>query len=181
MVTVLRKLEEKEKGLQNTITNLEKELDLNQRAMEMHKRKAIESAQSAAELKMHLEKYVAMMTEAQQSLAEKTSRLENESYKTKRLHEELNQYKRKAERMKNMEMEMTGTSMDEVMLQEILEYKETLTCDSCKVKPKDAVLSKCFHVFCYDCLRTRYETRQRKCPKCNQAFGANDYHRLYLT
>ena len=50
-----------------------------------------------------------------------------------------------------------------------------------QVTRKDAVLTKCFHVFCFDCLRTRYETRQRKCPKCNAAFGANDYHRLYLS
>lgn len=46
---------------------------------------------------------------------------------------------------------------------------------------KDAVLVKCFHVFCLECLRTRYETRQRKCPKCNAGFGANDFHRLYLS
>ena len=43
--------------------------------------------------------------------------------------------------------------------------QEQLTCPSCKVKRKDAVLTKCFHVFCLDCLKTRYETRQRKCPK----------------
>lgn len=59
--------------------------------------------------------------------------------------------------------------------------QEQLTCPSCKVKRKDAVLTKCFHVFCLECLKTRYETRQRKCPKCNAGFGANDYHRLYLT
>jgi len=181
MMTVLRKLEEKEKILQSTITNLEKELDLKQKAMDVHKRKATESAQSAAELKMHLEKYVTMMTEAEQSSAEKTARLEKESYKTKRLQEELNFYKRKVERMKNMEMEMSGTTMDEIIAQENREYKEALTCDSCKVKPKDAVLSKCFHVFCYECLRNRYDSRRRKCPKCNCAFGANDFHRLYLT
>ena len=34
----------------------------------MHKRKAIESAQSAADLKLHLEKYHAQMKEAQQVL-----------------------------------------------------------------------------------------------------------------
>ena len=28
-----------------------------------------------------------------------------------------------------------------------------------QVKRKDAILTKCFHAFCYDCLRTRYETR----------------------
>ncbi|XP_037810089.1 E3 ubiquitin-protein ligase Bre1 [Lucilia sericata] len=179
MHIVLRKLEEKERSLQATVAAIEKELALRQQAMEMHKRKAIESAQSAADLKLHLEKYHAQMKEAQQVVAEKTSSLEAEAYKTKRLQEELAQFKRKAERMKKIEM--AGTTIDEVMLEEIREYKETLTCPSCKVKRKDAVLSKCFHVFCYDCLRTRYETRQRKCPKCNCAFGANDYHRLYLT
>lgn len=179
MHIVLRKLEEKERSLQATVAAIEKELVLRQQAMEMHKRKAIESAQSAADLKLHLEKYHAQMKEAQQVVAEKTSSLEAEAYKTKRLQEELAQFKRKAERMKKIEM--AGTTIDEVMLEEIREYKETLTCPSCKVKRKDAVLSKCFHVFCYDCLRTRYETRQRKCPKCNCAFGANDYHRLYLT
>ncbi|XP_018574092.1 E3 ubiquitin-protein ligase Bre1 [Anoplophora glabripennis] len=176
---VVRKLEEKERILQNTLATVEKELTLRQQAMEMHKRKAIESAQSAADLKLHLEKYHSQMKEAQQVVAEKTSSLEAEAYKTKRLQEEIAQLKRKAERMKKMEL--AGTTLDEVMMEEIREYKETLTCPSCKVKRKDAVLSKCFHVFCYDCLKTRYETRQRKCPKCNCAFGANDYHRLYLS
>nr|XP_034840803.1 E3 ubiquitin-protein ligase Bre1 isoform X1 [Maniola hyperantus] len=179
MSLVARRLEEKERLLQNTLSAVEKELLLRQQAMEMHKRKAIESAQSAADLKLHLEKYHAQMKEAQQVVAEKTSALEAEAYKTKRLHEELAVLRRKAERMKKMEQ--AGSSMDEVLLEEIREYKETLTCPSCKVKRKDAVLTKCFHVFCWDCLRTRYETRQRKCPKCNAAFGANDYHRLYLS
>nr|MBE5724450.1 Bre1 [Cucujiformia] len=51
---VVRKLEEKERILQNTLATVEKELALRQQAMEMHKRKAIESAQSAADLKLHL-------------------------------------------------------------------------------------------------------------------------------
>ncbi|XP_046680680.1 E3 ubiquitin-protein ligase Bre1 isoform X2 [Homalodisca vitripennis] len=165
---VVRKLEEKERILQNSLATAEKELALRQQAMEMHKRKAIESAQSAADLKLHLEKYHAQMKEAQQVVAEKTSSLEAEAYKTKRLQEEIVQLRRRTERMKKIEL--AGT-LDEVMMEEIREYKETLTCPSCKVKRKDAVLSKCFHVFCYDCLRTRYETRQRKCPKCNAAFG----------
>ena len=51
---VVRKLEEKERILQNSLATVEKELALRQQAMEMHKRKAIESAQSAADLKLHL-------------------------------------------------------------------------------------------------------------------------------
>lgn len=53
---VVRKLEEKERLLQNSLATVEKELALRQQAMEMHKRKAIESAQSAADLKLHLGK-----------------------------------------------------------------------------------------------------------------------------
>lgn len=58
---VVRKLEEKERILQNTLATAEKELALRQQAMEMHKRKAIESAQSAADLKLHLGKLLLMM------------------------------------------------------------------------------------------------------------------------
>ena len=54
---VVRKLEEKERLLLQSLATVEKELQLRQQAMEMHKRKAIESAQSAADLKLHLEKY----------------------------------------------------------------------------------------------------------------------------
>jgi len=175
---VVRKLEEKERLLQNNLIAVEKELTLRQQAMEMHKRKAIESAQSAADLKLHLEKYHSQIKEVQQTVAEKTSALESEAFKTKRMQEETAILKRKVERLKKIEM---ASDMDEILKEEIREYKETLTCPSCKVKRKDAILTKCFHVFCFDCLRTRYETRQRKCPKCNAAFGATDYHRLYLS
>ncbi|XP_068200928.1 E3 ubiquitin-protein ligase Bre1 [Palaemon carinicauda] len=175
---VVRKLEEKERLLQNSLATVEKELTLRQQALEMHKRKAIESAQSAADLKLHLEKYHAQMKEAQQVVAEKTMALEQEAFKYRRIQEEVASLRRKVERAKKFEM---VDRADEVLMEEIRDYKDTLTCPSCKVKRKDAVLVKCFHVFCFDCLRTRYETRQRKCPKCNAAFGANDYHRLYLT
>jgi E3 ubiquitin-protein ligase BRE1 len=175
---VVRKLEEKERLLLSNIQAFEREAHLRQSAMEVNKRKAIESAQSAADLKLHLEKYHTQMKDAQQTVGEKTSALEAEAYKLRRLQEEIGMYKKKIERLNKIEI---AGNTDEVLQEEIKEYKETLTCPSCKVKRKDAVLIKCFHVFCFDCLRTRYETRQRKCPKCNAAFGANDYHRLYLT
>merc|ERR1712203_336138 len=177
---VVRKLEEKERLLQTNLATVEKELVLRQQAMEMHKRKAIESAQSAADLKLHLEKYHSQIKEVQQTVSEKTAALGAEAFKTKRNFEETAILKRKVERLKKIEM-ATDKDMDEILKEEIREYKETLTCPSCKVKRKDAILTKCFHAFCYDCLRTRYETRQRTCPKCNAAFGASDYHRLYLS
>ena len=83
---VVRKLEEKERLLQTNLAALDKELSMRQQAMEMHKRKAIESAQSAADLKLHLEKYHVQVKEMQITVAEKTSSLDAEAFKTKRLH-----------------------------------------------------------------------------------------------
>jgi E3 ubiquitin-protein ligase BRE1 len=174
---VVRKLEEKERLLQNNLSTIEKELSLKQNAMELHKRKAIESAQSAADLKLHLEKYLSQLKEAQGSVAEKTSALQEAAFKTTRLQEETISMKRKYERAKKFELANSG---DEVLLEEIKEYKSQLTCPSCQTRRKDAVLTKCFHVFCYECLKSRYESRQRKCPKCVQGFGLHDFHRLYL-
>ncbi|KAI1289781.1 E3 ubiquitin-protein ligase Bre1 [Halotydeus destructor] len=175
---VVRKLEEKERLLQNNLSTIEKELSLKQQAMELHKRKAIESAQSAADLKLHLEKYLSQLKEAQSTVADKTSALQEASFKTTRLQEDTIAMKRKYERAKKFELANTA---DEVLLEEIKELKMHLTCPSCKTRQKNAVLTKCFHVFCYECLKSRYESRQRKCPKCVQGFGLHDFHRLYLS
>uniref|UniRef100_G1S1Q6 E3 ubiquitin protein ligase n=1 Tax=Nomascus leucogenys TaxID=61853 RepID=G1S1Q6_NOMLE len=64
---------------------------------------------------------------------------------------------------------------------ELNKRKARLTCPCCNTRKKDAVLTKCFHVFCFECVRGRYEARQRKCPKCNAAFGAHDFHRIYIS
>jgi len=175
---VVRKLEEKERILQNNLATVEKELALRTQASELHKRKAVENSQNAADLKLHLDKYHTMLKEAQNIVGDKTANLQAETFKHKRIDEEIASLRRKLERAKKIE---SSNSVDEVLMEEIREYKEQLTCPSCKVKKKDALLTKCFHVFCLDCLKTRYETRQRKCPKCNATFGANDFHRLYLT
>lgn len=58
---------------------------LTQQALELHKRKAVESAQTAADLKLHLDKYQAQLREAQVAVAEKTGAIEQEAYKYKRM------------------------------------------------------------------------------------------------
>lgn len=53
--------------------------------MEMHKRKAVESSQRAADLKLHLDKYQAQLKDAQEAVSEKTGAVEQESHKYKRM------------------------------------------------------------------------------------------------
>ena len=58
---------------------------LRQQAAEMHKRKAVESAQTAADLKLHLDKYHSQLKDAQVTVADKTSALQQETFRHKRL------------------------------------------------------------------------------------------------
>ncbi|THD22905.1 Ribosomal protein S6 kinase beta-1 [Fasciola hepatica] len=172
------KQEDKEHLLLANLDTLEKEACARQQTQEAYKRKAIESQQVAEDLRVTVQKYQSQLKEAQISVQEKASAFERVSFRHQRLQEELVTLRRKYERLRKIEQ---SHNADEVLLAEIQDYKEQLTCPTCKTNRKDAILTKCFHVFCLNCLKTRYETRNRKCPKCNATFGANDYHRIYLS
>ncbi|KAK2562230.1 E3 ubiquitin-protein ligase BRE1B, partial [Acropora cervicornis] len=174
---LVKKLEEREKALQNAVTSLEKELNLRQQAMELHKRKAVESAQAAQDIKIRFDSFQQQFQEAQESLSEQLRASEEEAFKSRRVQEECASLKRRLEKEKK---NVLYGAADEILLEETKQYKARLTCPCCNTRKKDAILTKCFHVFCFECLKTRYDTRQRKCPKCNATFGNNDFHRIYL-
>jgi E3 ubiquitin-protein ligase BRE1 len=162
-----------------TVVRLEQE-DLERRyAAEVGKRVAIQRGQEAQDLSLQLETCIKNMVHVEQIKEEKSRALEGEAFRATQLQKEIALVKREVVRLETIEM--TGSSTDEVRLEEVNELREALKCPSCQVRLKDAVLTICYHVFCFECLRTRYESRQRKCPKCNAAFGANDYKYIKLS
>ncbi|KAJ2477408.1 E3 ubiquitin-protein ligase bre1, partial [Coemansia sp. RSA 2320] len=60
------------------------------------------------------------------------------------------------------------------------DYKALLKCPTCQTNFKSHVLLRCMHVFCKQCVDSRIETRQRKCPSCSEPFGAKDVRQIYL-
>uniref|UniRef100_A0A8C9FIA0 E3 ubiquitin protein ligase n=1 Tax=Pavo cristatus TaxID=9049 RepID=A0A8C9FIA0_PAVCR len=174
---VVRKLEEKEHLLQSSIGTGEKELGLRTQALEMNKRKAMDAAQLADDLKTQLELAQKKLHDFQDEIVENRVTREKEMFNFKRAEEDISRLRRKLETTKKPDM---VPNCDEILMEEIKDYKARLTCPCCNMRKKDAVLTKCFHVFCFECVKTRYDTRQRKCPKCNAAFGANDFHRIYI-
>lgn len=139
---------------------------------------AVEAAQLAEDLKVQLEHVQTRLREIQPCLAESRAAREKESFNLKRAQEDISRLRRKLEKQRKVEV---YADADEILQEEIKEYKARLTCPCCNTRKKDAVLTKCFHVFCFECVRGRYEARQRKCPKCNAAFGAHDFHRVYIS
>ncbi|KAM8794723.1 E3 ubiquitin-protein ligase BRE1B [Eudromia elegans] len=175
---LVQKLEEKERLLQGSLGAVEKELALRAQALELHKRKAVEAAQLAEDLRAQGEHVQGRLRELQACAAENRAAKEKESLSLKRAQEELSRLRRKLEKQRKVEV---YADADQILQEEIKEYRARLTCPCCNSRRKDAVLTKCFHVFCFECVRSRYETRQRKCPKCNAAFGAHDFHRVYIS
>ncbi|NP_001106332.1 ring finger protein 20 L homeolog [Xenopus laevis] len=174
---VLRKLEEKEHLLQTSINTGEKELTLRTQALDLCKRKATESSQQAEELRSQLELSQKKLQDLRGEIIENTASREKDAFNYKRAQEDISRLRKKLESTKKPDLVPT---CDKILMEEIKEYKARLTCPCCNSRKMDAVLTKCFHVFCFECVKTRYDTRQRKCPKCNAAFGANDFHRIYI-
>ncbi|XP_066433267.1 E3 ubiquitin-protein ligase BRE1B isoform X2 [Eleutherodactylus coqui] len=173
----VQKLEERERVLHTSLAAIEKELTLRTQALEIQKRKAVEAAQLAEDLKVQLEHIMSTLRDTQSFVSDNRSAKEKESFSLKRAQEEISRLRRKLEKQKKMEV---YADADQILQEEIKEYRARLTCPCCNTRKKDAVLTKCFHVFCFECVKTRYDSRQRKCPKCNAAFGAHDFHRIYI-
>ncbi|KAM4703895.1 E3 ubiquitin-protein ligase BRE1A [Rhinophrynus dorsalis] len=174
---VLRKLEEKEHLLQSSINTGEKELALRTQALDLSKRKALEASQQAEELRSQLEVSQKKLQDLREEIIENSTSREKDAFNYKRAQEDISRLRKKLESTKKPDLVPT---CDKILMEEIKEYKARLTCPCCNSRKMDAVLTKCFHVFCFECVKTRYDTRQRKCPKCNAAFGANDFHRIYI-
>ncbi|XP_073343204.1 E3 ubiquitin-protein ligase BRE1A [Pagrus major] len=175
---VVRKLEEKERLLQGTISTAERELTLRTQALDMNKRKAQDSALLSEEVRTQLEQVQQRLNLVREEVVENSISREKESFNSRRAQEDISKLRRKIEKAKKPAEKISNG--DDILNEEINDYKARLTCPCCNSRVKDAVLTKCFHVFCFECVKTRYDTRQRKCPKCNAAFGANDFHRIYI-
>ncbi|XP_039582582.1 E3 ubiquitin-protein ligase BRE1B-like, partial [Passer montanus] len=120
---VVQKLEEKERGLQSALGAVEKELSLRSQALELHKRKAVEAAQLAEDLRAQGEHVQARLRELQVCAAENRAAKDKESLSLKRAQEELSRLRRKLEKQRKVEV---YADADQILQEEIKEYRVSL-------------------------------------------------------
>ncbi|OMP00714.1 Zinc finger, RING-type [Corchorus olitorius] len=112
------------------------------------------------------------------ALVELQIEIEREKFKKKRIEEESEVVRRKVVRL---QAETEGSSIVERLQHELKEYKEILKCSICLDRPKEVVITKCYHLFCNPCVhKIITESRHRKCPVCSASFGANDVKPVYI-
>uniref|UniRef100_J3N3Z7 E3 ubiquitin protein ligase n=2 Tax=Oryza brachyantha TaxID=4533 RepID=J3N3Z7_ORYBR len=112
----------------------------------------------------------------QKKIADLKMELEHERSERTKLEEEY-------EEIKNEVLELTSET-EETTIQklqnEINECKAILKCGVCFDRPKEVVITKCFHLFCSPCIQRNLEIRHRKCPGCGTPFGQSDVREVKI-
>ncbi|KAI6184595.1 E3 ubiquitin protein ligase [Aphelenchoides bicaudatus] len=171
-------LEAKAEMCKNINNQLEATLRKNNAALETFRRNCMNTNTDLAEMKVRFEKQTAELQDSRQQMKERVESDVASRTKVARLREERNQLRKKLSRAKQAS---EYDNIDELLQHENKVLRDALICPTCKTNDKNTILTKCYHVFCGDCIKKRYDVRNRKCPKCNAGFGANDFHRIYLS
>lgn len=170
------RIEEQVKSYSDQIHRLAEDRFQNSIAFENTQRRMFEARKSSQQARESLEELQYKVKNSRANLSELQIQLERERFEKKRLEEELEAIKRKAERLK---AQKEGSVVEKLRL-ELQEYKEILKCSKCQDRPKEVVITKCYHLLCNPCVQKVMETRHRKCPVCAASFGPNDVKPVYI-
>eukprot|EP00252_Welwitschia_mirabilis_P000264 TRINITY_DN10287_c0_g1_i1.p1 TRINITY_DN10287_c0_g1~~TRINITY_DN10287_c0_g1_i1.p1 ORF type:complete len:879 (+),score=230.01 TRINITY_DN10287_c0_g1_i1:295-2931(+) len=149
---------------QHALTLESTKINLSELERELH------SVKSAAEATRN------ELQQTRQKMSDVQVELENERYGKKRIEEDLMITNNKLARI-NARNDATTI---EKLSEEIKQYKAILKCGVCHNRPKQVVITKCFHLFCEPCIKRNLEIRHRKCPGCGTGFGQNDVRTVYI-
>ncbi|KAL7693207.1 putative Zinc finger, RING-type, E3 ubiquitin ligase Bre1 [Plasmopara halstedii] len=64
---------------------------------------------------------------------------------------------------------------------ELRDLQKVVNCSVCQDRRKDVIISKCFHMFCKECIENNLKSRNRKCPTCKKMFGQDDVKTVWFT
>lgn len=143
-------------------------------AINNYKSRLNEASADNSHLRSKIEKYTAEITELR-NLVPAPGHKDQHAFEKRRLTEELSVANKKLEAYA-----ASGAGLVKELEEELGNYKKIMKCNSCHIRDKNAVILKCMHCFCKNCLDIRLETRQRKCPNCGDPFGASDVKQIFL-
>lgn len=173
----IRKLEEQIKNLSFQLKTMERDFnsccDIRSRIEEQLKVACRTNQESKAQNSLLATK----LAEVKLDLVDKMRRLEEERFSHLQQRDEITLLQSRLNSLLELKKQ---ASQDRDMVVTLKQYKQLLQCTSCSLRFKSHALIKCMHVFCKQCIDDRLETRQRKCPSCNESFGANDVKQIYL-
>ncbi|KAL5798900.1 hypothetical protein ACOSQ2_003720 [Xanthoceras sorbifolium] len=145
--------------------------------LENTQKKLLDVKRSSLQVRESLEELQSRVDKSRLALMELLIELERGRFDKKRIEEELDIVRRKVLRL---QAQTEGSSVVDELRQELREYREILKCSICLDRPKEVVITKCYHLFCNPCVQRITESRHRKCPVCAASFGPNDVKPVYI-
>eukprot|EP00246_Nothoceros_aenigmaticus_P004794 TRINITY_DN1649_c0_g2_i2.p1 TRINITY_DN1649_c0_g2~~TRINITY_DN1649_c0_g2_i2.p1 ORF type:complete len:188 (+),score=43.15 TRINITY_DN1649_c0_g2_i2:113-676(+) len=146
-------------------------------AVDSLKRKGAELEKESLATKSLLDAVQKEVQEQGQRRADLELELENERFEKRRMQEN---YEILSNRVLRGSSQNEGGVAVEKLQEEIKEYKAILKCSVCHDRRKEVVITKCYHLFCAQCIQRTLEIRHRKCPGCGVPFGQNDVRTVYI-
>lgn len=175
--TKAKRIEDQMKSCSDQVQKMSETRAQKTSALENTQRRLQDIRRTTQQVSDSLEESQSKVDKSRVSLTDLQIELEKERFEKKRVEEDLEAARRKHLRLTS---DLDGSSVVEKLRQELKEYKEILKCTVCLERPKEVVITKCYHLFCNTCVQKIIETRHRKCPLCAASFGANDVKPVYI-
>ncbi|MCJ1383571.1 E3 ubiquitin-protein ligase bre1 [Xylographa soralifera] len=176
---IVSQLKDAEAATRALVVNLEKQLAETKEALTNLVKQHRTSQQQANEKSILVDGLKSQVDELKTSLTAKDGSLSVVSNTARKAEVEAEQLKaRLDETKKNLDMWKTKGLGNQSGEYEML--RNLAICTVCRKNFKDTAVKTCGHVFCRECVEERLQSRMRKCPNCNKAFGANDHMRITL-
>jgi len=156
-------------NMKDQIAKLQEELQTSAIQLDVQQRKLHETLEKNNELQTQLTTTKSTLNDLKLS-DESIISYNQEALNNKRLMEKNTVLKKKLDRLRS----------SSVLEEELRACKAMITCAICNERQKNAVIAKCYHVFCRECIQRRVSARSRKCPGCSKPFSENDVHDIYL-
>uniref|UniRef100_A0A0E0PCC8 E3 ubiquitin protein ligase n=1 Tax=Oryza rufipogon TaxID=4529 RepID=A0A0E0PCC8_ORYRU len=142
-----------------------------------YQRKLVDVHRDAQKLMQSLDGIQANVGSSRLEVADLLIELEKERFSKKRIEDDLEVMSRKASSLRAKARE---SAVLEKLRHEVKEYRGILKCGICHDRQKEVVITKCYHLFCNQCIQKSLGNRQRRCPSCSLSFGANDVKPIYI-
>ncbi|KAL9252735.1 E3 ubiquitin-protein ligase BRE1-like 1-like protein [Drosera capensis] len=170
------RIEEQVKIYAEQVQRLAEERCQTSLTLENIQRRLLDARRSFLQGRESLEALQLRVKDGRANLAGLQVDLETERFEKKRLQEDLEAARVKAARL----TAQRETSSAGKLRQELLSYRELVKCSICLDGAKEVVITKCYHLFCNQCVQKLIESRHRKCPICATTFGRNDVKPVYI-
>lgn len=174
-LTYIKQLNEREKNMNSHLNVLDRELTTSKMALDMYTQKEEELAETLKELKKIMSVSKEKLAEFTKSAMDKIQSIEQDAHERLRVEEnsELLRLKLKAINKHDRPAEKELRKEKEAL-------ESLLNCNLCNERYKSHIILRCMHTFCKKCLNELMQNGQRRCPKCNETFGANDVKQFYF-